>query len=67
MNKSRFLKNNEFKVPESLQSSLNLEEKIQYRVATITFRSGSSSVDGDGLKKIKKIVKVAKERMRKLK
>ena len=58
---------NEFKIPESLQSSLSLKEKIQYRVATITFRSGSSSVDGDGLKKIKKIVKIAKERNAKIK
>jgi outer membrane protein OmpA-like peptidoglycan-associated protein len=58
---------NEFKIPESLQSSLNLKEKIQYRVATITFRSGSSSVDGDGQKKIKKIVKIAKERDAKIK
>ena len=57
----------EFKIPESLQSSLNLKEKIQYRVATITFRSGSSSVDGDGQKKIKKIVKIAKERDAKIK
>ena len=40
--------NQSFKAPESLLSSLNLKEKIQYRVATINFRSGSSSVDGNG-------------------
>lgn len=56
-----------FKPTENLITSLNLAEKIQYRVATINFRSGSSSVDGKGLKKIKKIVKVAKERNAKIK
>ena len=56
-----------FKAPESLFSSLNLKEKIQYRIATINFRSGSSSVDGNGLKKIKKIVKIAKDRNAKIK
>lgn len=59
--------NNTFKAPESLVSSLNLKDKIQYRVATINFRSGSSIVDGNGLKKIKKIVKIAKERNAKIK
>ena len=58
---------NTFKAPESLVSSLNLKDKIQYRVATINFRSGSSIVDGNGLKKIKKIVKIAKERNAKIK
>ena len=44
-----------------------MKEKIQYRIATINFRSGSSSVDGNGLKKIKKIVKIAKDRNAKIK
>ena len=61
------ISNERFKAPESLFSSLNLKEKIQYRVATINFRSGSSSVDGNGLKKIKKIVKIAKDRNAKIK
>ena len=56
-----------FKAPESLITSLDLKEKIQFRVATINFRSGSSSVDGNGLKKIKKIVKIAKDRNAKIK
>ena len=56
-----------FKAPESLFSSLNLKEKIQYRIATINFRSGSSSVDGNGLKKIMKIVKIAIDRNAKIK
>ena len=49
------------------RSKLNLEEQIQYRVATINFSSGSSSVNNAGLKKIKKIAKIAKERNAKIK
>ena len=37
------------------RSVLDLADQIQYRVATITFSSGSSSVNVDGLKKIKRI------------
>ena len=39
------------------RSKLDLDEQIQYRVATINFSSGSSSVDNAGLKKIKKLRK----------
>ena len=46
---------------------LELRDKIQYRIATINFPSGSSSVNYNGLKKIKKIVKLAKERNAKIK
>ena len=49
------------------RSKLDLEEQIQYRVATINFSSGSSSVNIAGLKKIKKIAKIAKERNAKIK
>ena len=49
------------------RSKLDLEEQIQYRVATINFSSGSSSVNISGLKKIKKIAKIAKERNAKIK
>ena len=49
------------------RSKLDLDEQIQYRVATINFSSGSSSVDNAGLKKIKKIAKIAKERDAKIK
>ena len=49
------------------RSKLDLDEQIQYRVATINFFSGSSSVDNAGLKKIKKIAKIAKERNAKIK
>ena len=46
---------------------LDLEDKIQYRVATISFSSGSSQVSISGRKKIKKIAKIAKERDAKIK
>ncbi len=49
------------------RSKLDLDEQIQYRVATINFYSGSSSVNNAGLKKIKKIAKIAKERDAKIK
>jgi len=49
------------------RSKLDLDEQIQYRVATINFSSGSSSVNVTGLKKIKKIAKIAKERNAKIK
>ena len=49
------------------RSKLDLDEQIQYRVATINFSSGSSFVDNSGLKKIKKIAKIAKERNAKIK
>ena len=48
-------------------SSLNLRDKIQYKVATINFVSGSSNVGIKGLQKIKKIAKLAKERNAKIK
>ena len=40
--KAKAPENEIFRAPESLVSSLNLKDKIQYRVATINFRSGSS-------------------------
>ncbi len=52
---------------ESPLPKLSITEKIQYRVATINFYSGSSQVDGSGLRKIKKIAKIAKEREAKIK
>ena len=52
---------------ESPLPKLSINDKIQYRVATINFYSGSSQVDGSGLKKIKKIAKIAKEREAKIK
>ena len=52
---------------ESILPKLSINDKIQYRVATINFYSGSSQVDGSGLRKIKKIATIAKEREAKIK
>ena len=49
------------------RSMLDLDDQIQFRIATINFTSGSSAVDYKGLKKIKKIAKIAKERNAKIK
>lgn len=56
-----------FERVESIISKLNIEDKIQYRVATINFYSGSSKVDNIGLKKIKKVANIAKTRNAKIK
>ena len=52
---------------ESTLPKLSIDDKIQYRVATINFYTGSSQVDGSGLRKIKKIATIAKEREAKIK
>ena len=57
----------QIKAIEATISKLNIEDKIQYRVATINFYTGSSQVDNIGLKKIKKIAKIAKDRNAKIK
>ena len=46
---------------------LSINDKIQFRVATINFYSGSSQVDGSGLSKIKRVAKIAREREAKIK
>ncbi|MFL2662267.1 MAG: OmpA family protein [Alphaproteobacteria bacterium] len=46
---------------------LKLSDKIQYRIATINFQSGSSNVSFKGQRKIKKIVDIAKRRDAKIK
>ncbi len=52
---------------ESPLPKLSINDKIQFRVATINFYSGSSQVDVSGLKKIKKVANIAKEREAKIK
>ena len=52
---------------ESPLPKLSINDKIQFRVATINFYSGSSQVDGSGLSKIKRVAKIAKEREAKIK
>ena len=56
-----------FKEVQNEIAKLSINDKLQYRVATINFYSGSSRVDGVGLKKIKSIAKIAKERNAKIK
>lgn len=53
--------------PSIYSPSLVLKNKLQYRVATLSFKTGSSSVDQIGLKKIRKIVELAKKRDAKVK
>ena len=55
-------KQNDFQSFENTISKLTINDKIQYRVATINFYSGSSLVDNVGLKKIRKIANIAKEK-----
>ena len=52
---------------ESPLPKLSITDKIQFRVATINFYSGSSQVDGSGLNKIKRVAKIAREREAKIK
>ncbi len=59
--------NKAFENYQSTISKLSINDKIQYRVATINFYSGSSNVDVTGLRKIKKIAKIAKERNARIK
>ena len=47
----------EFDIPE-----LKLEDKIQFRIATINFNSGSSQLTFKDIKKIKKVMKLANEK-----
>ena len=44
------------------KKSLILENKVQFKIATINFRSGSSSIGGKDILKIKKVIKLAKEK-----
>ncbi len=53
------------KLPEF--QKFQLSDKIQYRIATINFPSGSSNVSYKGQRKIKKIVDIAKKRDAKIK
>ena len=47
----------EFSIPK-----LKLEDKIQFRIATINFNSGSSQLTFKDIKKIKKVMKLANEK-----
>ena len=47
---------------EKVVKKLELKNKIQFKIATINFNSGSSSLNRDGYKKIMKVLKLANER-----
>ncbi|MDC3176674.1 OmpA family protein, partial [Alphaproteobacteria bacterium] len=47
---------------EKVVKKLELKNKIQFKIATINFNSGSSSLNRNGYKKIMKVLKLANER-----
>lgn len=55
---------NSYQVDSNLfkKKSLILKNKVQFKIATINFRSGSSSIAGKDILKIKKVMKLAKEK-----
>ena len=50
------------KLEGKVVKKLELKNKIQFKIATINFNSGSSSLNRDGYKKIMKVLKLANER-----
>ncbi len=50
------------KLERKVVNKLELKNKIQFKIATINFNSGSSSLNRDGYKKIMKVLKLANER-----
>ena len=50
------------KLEGNVVKKLELKNKIQFKIATINFNSGSSSLNRDGYKKIMKVLKLANER-----
>ena len=47
---------------ELMRPKLELEDKIQFRIATINFNSGSSQLTFNDIKKIKRVMKLANEK-----
>ena len=54
--------NNQVDISLFEKKSLVLKNKVQFKIATINFRSGSSSIEGKDILKIKKVMKLAKEK-----
>jgi len=50
------------KLEGNVVKKLELKNKIQFKIATINFNSGSSSLNRDGYKKIMKVLKLANEK-----
>ena len=45
-----------------LESKLILENKVQFKIATINFKSGSSFISSKDIKKIRKVIKIAADK-----
>ena len=45
-----------------LESNLILENKVQFKIATINFKSGSSLISSKDIKKIRKVIKIAADK-----
>lgn len=54
-------------IEKSNKKELKLKNKIQFKIATINFRSGSSTINPKGHKKIKKVLKLALAKNAKIK
>ena len=45
-----------------LESNLILKDKVQFKIATINFKSGSSLISSKDIKKIRKVIKIAADK-----
>ena len=54
-------------IEKSNKKELKLKNKIQFKIATINFRSGSSTINSKGHKKIKKVLRLALAKNAKIK
>ena len=55
-------KTSDLNLDSKLIKKLKLKNKIQFKIATINFNSGSSSINKEGYNKIKKVLKLANDK-----
>lgn len=55
-------KTSDLNLESKLIKKLKLKNKIQFKIATINFNSGSSSINKEGYNKIKKVLKLANDK-----
>ncbi len=55
-------KTSDLNLERKLIKKLKLKNKIQFKIATINFNSGSSSINNEGYNKIKKVLKLANDK-----
>lgn len=55
-------KTSDLNLESKLIKKLKLKNKIQFKIATINFKSGSSSINKEGYNKIKKVLKLANDK-----